>query len=92
VFSEDVIELISKFDKFTEVSYKKFLAIFLKKYKSNPTTDKLYHLMLNLPLGMFLSKSDFENLLINDKAPEYRDLLKILNNMKISIKEVNYDL
>lgn len=93
--SFDLEEVYPLFDEMVESKFKGLLAVAYQSYSRRPTPAKLAYLVLNLPIGIFLSPNDLKDLYPKgrDNLPEGKALLadlikdqrKLLTLMKMKL-------
>ena len=89
---QDAKDIIALCDPLVENKFKDMIAIFLKKYQDNPMREKLKHLLLNLPVGLFLNQGDLK--CVGERPMKYRDLIIFLlkRDLKQFTEEFNNEL
>jgi predicted acetyltransferase len=79
---EDIKLLTDDFDEMVELKFKSFLSSFLRGYRDNPTKQKFFHLIMNMPIGFILKSSELDGLITDGKIPKYNELIAVLKDKK----------
>lgn len=78
--------LFEKFNPLVESKFKEFLYAFIRQYENNPTKRKAAHLIMNLPVGLFIDDDDMKKLFKNGRAPTHDDLMAWMKDKENLLK------
>lgn len=83
-YSSDIKNVVSKFDDNVEDKFIEMIAFSVKRYRENPTRKKFMHILMNLPLGFFLTTEDVGSVFKGRDLPTYKELLGMIDNSKLA--------
>ena len=80
MYTFNIDKILANFDPMVEAPFKEFVQKFFRQYQLNATKKKMKHIILNMPIGAFVTEKSLDKILVDNRAVDIKALTESILN------------